>query len=99
MIEEAVRAFWEMRRVRAAALWEGRLRQLAEHLDRDALVQAEVRARGDDTHPAVAQDRVDTILVEQDLADGYADIGWSCRFCHRVTIVACVTTTLKRSCV
>ena len=49
---------------------------LAQHLDRDALVQREVRALGDHAHAALAEDRLDAILAQEYLADADARVGW-----------------------
>ena len=49
----------------------------AQHLDRDALVEREVRARRDDAHSAVAEDRVDAILAEQDPPEHAVDLDGS----------------------
>jgi hypothetical protein len=49
---------------------------LAEHLDRDALIEIEVRAFGNDTHTAVPKDRLDAILALEYLANADASVGW-----------------------
>jgi hypothetical protein len=49
---------------------------LAQHLDRDAFVQRQVRALGDHAHSAVAEDRIYAILALKDLANADASVGW-----------------------
>ncbi len=69
---------------------------LAQHLDRDALVELEVRALGDHAHPALAEDRVDPVLARgrpgRWLTPASAGLG-ACS--HRVKMVACPTSRLN----
>ena len=51
-------------------------RVAAEELDRDALVELEVRRRDDDAHAARADDRVDAVFVRDDLARRELEHAW-----------------------
>ena len=69
---------------------------LPQHLDREALVELEVGDLRDDPHPPLAEDRLDPVLAQKDLADAdRVRRFWSLG--QGVKMVACPTLWLNLS--